>query len=167
MRLSYKAKGPNVPKKAKHPSKPYPSQVDPRLHARAQRLRRELAGGGYVKNADDDLDPALRPVREILTELVWGKLWLRPTLDRRTRSFMNIALFMALNRPHELALNFGVALKNGLSRDDIAEAILHTAVYCGAPCGVNTIAVARKFFREEDARTSAGKQSARSPRRRR
>lgn len=153
-----------MPKKAK----PYPSQVDPRLYARAQRLRRELAGGSYVKNADTDLDPALLPAREVLTELVWGKLWLRPTIDRRTRSFMNIALFMALNRPQELAANFRVALANGLSRDDIAEAILHAAVYCGAPAGVNTIALARKFFLEEDARAaSAGKRPSGSARRRR
>jgi len=146
--------------------KPYPSQVEPRLYARAQRLRRELAGSGYVKDADGDLDPALLPAREVLTELVWGKVWLRPGIDRRTRSFMNIALFMALNRPQELVANFRVALTNGLSRNDIAEAILHAAVYCGAPCGVNTIALARKFFLEEDARAAARKPARKARRRR-
>lgn len=135
----------------------YPSRVDPRLYERAQRLRRELAGVDYVKTADDELDPTLLPAREVLTELVWGKVWLRPGIDRRTRSFMNIALLMALNRPQELAANFRVALVNGLSRNDIAEAILHAAAYCGAPAGVNTIALARKFFREEDARAAARK----------
>lgn len=127
------------------------------MHARAQRLRRELAGADYAKGADD-LDPALVPVREILTELVWGKLWLRPGIDRRTRSFMNIALLIALNRPQELAANFRVALKNGLTRNDIAEAILHAAVYCGAPAGVNTVALARKFFKEQDTGEPRAKQ---------
>src|SRR4051794_10090724 len=106
------------------------SHVDAKLLARAQELRRQLAGVSYVKNADDDLEPELVPVREILTELVWGKLWLRPGIDRRTRSFMNIVLFIALNRPQELFANFRVAVNNGLSRSDIAEAILHAAVYC-------------------------------------
>ena len=132
----------------------YPSQVDPRLHSRAQRLRQAVTSAEYVKAADD-LDPALVPVREVLTELIWGKVWLRPGIDRRTRSFMNIALLMALNRPEELVANFRVALKNGLSRNDIGEAILHAAAYCGAPAGVNTVALARRFFKEQDARQPA------------
>jgi 4-carboxymuconolactone decarboxylase len=144
----------------------YPSQVDPRLYARAQRLRGALTSAEYVKGSDD-LDPALVPVREVLTELVWGKLWLRPGIDRRTRSFMNIALLIALNRPQELVANFRVALKNGLTRNDIAEAILHAAVYCGAPAGVNTVALARTFFREEDARAAAGEPAVKQRRGRR
>jgi 4-carboxymuconolactone decarboxylase len=129
---------------------PSSSQVDPALYARARKLRRRLSGEAYVKNADTDLDPALVPIREVLTELVWGKLWLRPGIDRKTRSFMNIVLFIALNRPQELFANFRVAINNGLTRNDIAEAILHAAVYCGAPAGVNTIGLARKFFQQED-----------------
>ena len=133
----------------KHPS---PSRVDAALYARGRALRQQLSGEAYVKNADTNLDPSLVFAREILTELVWGKLWLRPGIDRRTRSFMNIVLFIALNRPQELFANFRVAVNNGLTRNDIAEAILHAAVYCGAPAGVNTIGLARKFFHEEDER---------------
>ena len=132
----------------------YPSQVEPKLYARAARLRRELTGNRYVKGADD-LDPALVPLREVLTELIWGKVWLRPGIDRRTRSFMNIALLVALNRPDELVANFRLAEKNGLSRNDIAEAILHAAAYCGGPAGVNTLALARRYFREEDAKVKS------------
>lgn len=141
----------------KRPKRPGASRVDPKLYASAQKLRHKLTGDAYIKNADTALDPSLVPVREIMTELVWGKLWLRPGIDRRTRSFMNIALFMALNKPQELFANFRVALSNGLTRNDIAEAILHGAVYCGAPTGVNTIGLARKFFQEEDERLKKGK----------
>ena len=136
----------------KRPKLPSPSQVDPKLYARARRLRQQLSGESYVKNADTNLEPELVPVREVLTELVWGKLWLRPGIDRRTRSFMNIVLFIALNRPQELFANLRVAINNGLTRSDIAEAVLHAAVYCGAPAGVNTIALVRRFFQEEDVR---------------
>jgi 4-carboxymuconolactone decarboxylase len=135
----------------KRPKRPYPSRVDPRMLARAARLRRELTSAEYVKGSDD-LDPALVPVREILTELIWGKLWLRPGIDRRTRSFMNLAILIAQNRTEELVANFGVAQKNGLSRSDIAEAILHAAVYCGGPSGVSSVALARKFFNEQDSK---------------
>lgn len=139
----------------KRPKLPSASQVDPKLYARARKLRRQLSGEAYIKKADADLEPELVPVREVLTELVWGKLWLRPGIDRRTRSFMNIVLFIALNRPQELFANFRVAINNGLTRGDIAEAVLHAAVYCGAPAGVNTIALVRRFFREEQARLGA------------
>jgi 4-carboxymuconolactone decarboxylase len=134
------------------------------MFARAARLRRELTSAQYVKGADD-LDPALVPVRELLTEFIWGKVWLRPGLDRRTRSFMNIALLIALNRREELLANFAVALKNGLSREDIAEAILHAAAYCGGPAGVSTVALAKEFFRKLDAENRAAPAAKRRRRR--
>ncbi len=137
------------------------SGVDPRVYARGVKLRRELTGSKYVKGADADLDPALVPVRELLTEWTWGKIWTRRGIDRRTRSFMNIGILMALNRPQELAVNLHTATINGLSRGEIAEAILHAATYCGVPAGVNSIAVARQFFREQDEAKAA------APRRRR
>jgi len=126
------------------------SGVDPRALARGIRLRKELTGSEYVKGTDEGLDPALLPARELLTEFVWGKVWARNGIDRRTRSFMNIGILMALNRPHELALNLRMAVKNGLSRAEIAEAVLHSAAYCGVPAGVNSIAVARQLFAELD-----------------
>ncbi len=131
------------------------SGVDPQVYARAVKLRRELTGGEYTKGADADLDPALVPVRELLTEWIWGRIWTRKGIDRRTRSFMNIGILMALNRPHELGVNLRTAVSNGLSRAEIAEAILHAAAYCGVPAGVNAIGVARNFFRDEDQRDRA------------
>jgi 4-carboxymuconolactone decarboxylase len=138
------------------PKRPYPSKVNPRLYRRANQLRRQVTSAKYVATSDD-LDPALVPVREILTEFIWGKVWLRPGLDRRTRSFMNLAILIAQNRTEELVANFGVAEKNGLTRNDIAEAILHAAAYCGGPAGVSTVALARKYFREQDAKQKGAK----------
>lgn len=126
------------------------SGVDPRVLARGIRLRRELTGSEYVRGTDEGLDPALQPARELITEFVWGKVWSRKGIDRRTRSFMNIGVLMALNRPHELALNLRMAVNNGLSREEIGEAILHATAYCGVPAGVSTIAVARQLFAELD-----------------
>ena len=135
--------------------------ADPRALARGIRLRRKLTGSKYVKGADKDLDPALRPARELLTEFVWGKVWARKGIDRRTRSFMNIGILIALNRPHELALNLRMAVNNGLSREQIGEAILHSTAYCGAPAGVNSIAIARQFFAELDREEAKGKRGRR------
>jgi len=139
--------------------------ADPRVYARAVKLRRELTGGAYVKGADTGLDAALAPARELLTEWVWGKIWTRSGIDRRTRSFMNIGMLMALNRPQELAVNLRMATKNGLTRAEIGEAILHAAAYCGVPAGVNSIAVAGQHFRELDEANAAApvKRRARRP----
>jgi len=137
------------------------SGVDPRALARGIRLRQELTGSEYVKGTGEGLDPALQAARELITEFVWGKVWTRKGIDRRTRSFMNIGILMALNRPHELALNLRMAVNNGLSRDEIGEAILHSTAYCGVPAGVNTIAVARQLFAELDREGAKGKRGRR------
>ena len=137
------------------------SGVDPRVLARGIRLRKELTGTEYAKGTDEGLDPALQPARELITEFVWGKVWTRKGIDRRTRSFMNIGILMALNRPHELALNLRMAVNNGLSREEIGEAILHAAAYCGAPAGVGTIAVARQLFGELDREETKGRRGRR------
>ena len=126
------------------------SGVDPRVLARGIRLRKQLTGSEYVKGTDEALDPALQPARELITEFAWGKVWSRKGIDRRTRSFMNIGMLMALNRPHELALNLRMAVKNGLSREEIGEAIIHATAYCGVPAGVGAIAVTRQLFAELD-----------------
>ncbi len=138
------------------------SGVDPRALARGVRLRRQLTGSEYVKGADTGLDPALLPAREMLTEFVWGKVWTRTGIDRRTRSFMNIGILMALNRPHELAVNLRMAVNNGLSRHEIGEAILHSAAYCGVPAGVNSIAVAQQFFAELDRKGAKARPGTRT-----
>ena len=127
------------------------SKADPRALARGERLRRVITGARYA-SGDTGLDPALLPVRELLTEFAWGKVWAREGIDRRTRSFMNIGMLMALNRPQELALNLRMALRNGLTRAEIAEAILHGAAYCGVPAGVGSIALARQVFAEADGK---------------
>jgi 4-carboxymuconolactone decarboxylase len=123
--------------------------------------RSERAGSAYVKRADTGLDPALLPARELLTAFVWGKVWTRKGIDRRTRSFMNIGTLMVLNRPHELALNLRMAVNNGLSREEIGEAILHSTAYCGVPAGVNSIAVARQLFAELDREEAKEKRGRR------
>lgn len=129
-------------------------EIDDAMYVRGERLRRELAGASYAKGTQADLDPALVPVRATLTEMMWGRMWGRSKIERKTRSFMNIGILMALNRPHELAVNLRMAVNNGLTREEIAEAILHSAAYCGTPAGVSAVNVARDFFLQLDAESA-------------
>jgi 4-carboxymuconolactone decarboxylase len=93
----------------------------------------------------------VRDLQALVTEYCWGEIWNRPGLDRRTRSFLNLAMLAALNRPHELKLHVRGALKNGLTRDEIKEAFLQAAIYCGVPAAIDSFRTAREVFKEVDA----------------
>jgi len=77
-----------------------------------------------------------RPMQELVTEYCWGEIWTRPDLDRRSRSMINIALLAAMNRAHEFKLHVRGAIRNGVTREEIREVLLQTAVYCGVPAGI-------------------------------
>ncbi|ETF01518.1 4-carboxymuconolactone decarboxylase [Advenella kashmirensis W13003] len=69
-------------------------------------------------------------------------------MDRKTRSFLNLAMICALNRPHELKLHIRGAINNGLTKDEIKEVFLQAAVYCGAPAAVDSFRIANEVFAE-------------------
>jgi 4-carboxymuconolactone decarboxylase len=114
-------------------------------------LRREVLGSAYVDASIKNADPFARPMQELVTQYCWGDVWSRPGLDRRTRSFLNLGMLTALNRPHEIKLHVRGALNNGLTRDEIGEAFLQTAIYCGVPAALDSFRVAREVFKEVDA----------------
>ncbi|OWQ93640.1 4-carboxymuconolactone decarboxylase [Roseateles aquatilis] len=112
--------------------------------------RREVLGAEYVdasiKNATDfNID-----MQELVTQYCWGDVWNRPGLDRRTRSFLNLAMITALNRPHELKLHVRGAINNGLSKDEIKEVFLQAAIYCGVPAAIDSFRVASEVFKDMD-----------------
>lgn len=115
-------------------------------------IRREVLGAEYVDKSIASMDDFTRPIQELVTQYCWGEVWARPTLDRKTRSIINLAMITALNRPHELKLHVRGALNNGLSRETIREVLLQTAIYCGVPAAIDAFRVAREVFAEEDAK---------------
>ena len=114
-------------------------------------LRKEVLGTDYVARSFANADDFSRPMQELSTEYCWGAVWSREGLSRRDRSLLNIGILCALNRPHELKLHVKAALTNGLARDEIREAILQVAVYCGIPAGLDSVRIAREAFAEVDA----------------
>ena len=113
-------------------------------------VRKEVLGAEYVEQSIKNADDFNRPLQELVTEYCWGKIWGRPGLDRRTRSFLNLAMITALNRPHELKLHVKGAIRNGVSKAEIAEVFLQAAVYCGVPAAIDSFRVAREAFKEMD-----------------
>jgi 4-carboxymuconolactone decarboxylase len=114
-------------------------------------IRREVLGADYVDNAIKSADDFNRPLQEFVTEYCWGAVWGRPGLSKKTRSMLNLAMLTALNRPHELKLHVRGALKNGVTREEISEILLHAAVYAGVPAAVDAFRSAREALKEAGA----------------
>ena len=112
------------------------------------KTRREVLGAEYVDAAMHSADDFNRPMQELVTQYCWGDVWNRPGLDRRTRSLLNLAMLTALNRPHELKLHVKGAIRNGLTKDEIREVFLQTAIYCGVPAAIDSFRSAREVFNE-------------------
>jgi 4-carboxymuconolactone decarboxylase len=124
--------------------------VDKELFDRGMDVRRAVMGADYVDAALRDADELTMPLQELVTEYGWGAVWTRPGLDRRTRSLLNLAMLTALNRPHELKGHVRGALTNGVTRAEIVEVFLQSAVYCGLPAALDSARVAREVFAEVD-----------------
>ncbi|HSF95503.1 MAG TPA: 4-carboxymuconolactone decarboxylase [Thermohalobaculum sp.] len=118
-------------------------------------IRREVVGDDYVESSLAAMDDFNQPLQEYITRYAWGDIWRRPGLDRRARSILNIGMLTALNRPHELKLHLRGAIRNGVTRDEIRECLLQTAVYCGAPAALDAFRTAREVFAEMEAEGAA------------
>jgi 4-carboxymuconolactone decarboxylase len=118
------------------------------LFEKGLKVRREVLGAEYVDASIKNADSFNKPMQELVTEYCWGEIWNRPGLDRRTRSFLNLAMLTALNRPHELKLHVRGAIQNGLSKDEISEVFLQTAIYCGVPAAIESFRTAKEVFKE-------------------
>jgi 4-carboxymuconolactone decarboxylase len=122
--------------------------INQELFDKGLATRREVLGAEYVdasiKNATDfNID-----MQELVTQYCWGDVWNRPGLERKTRSFLNLAMITALNRPHELKLHVRGAINNGLTKDEIKEVFLQASIYCGVPAAIDSFRVAAEVFKE-------------------
>jgi 4-carboxymuconolactone decarboxylase len=114
------------------------------------RVRREVLGDQYVDRAVARTTPLSARFQDFITEVAWGDVWSGEDLDRRTRSCITVALLAALGHEHELALHVRGALRNGLTADDIAAVLIHTAIYAGIPAANRAFAVAERVLGEPD-----------------
>lgn len=110
--------------------------------------RREVLGTEYVDNSIQNAGEFNMPMQELVTEYAWNAIWNRPGLDRRSRSMINLAMLTALNRPHELKLHLKGAINNGLTKDEIREILMQTAIYCGVPAAIDSFRCAKEVFAE-------------------
>jgi len=127
--------------------------MDKDRYARGLEIRKAVLGADYVERSLASADDFNRPMQELSTEYCWGHVWGREGLTRRERSLINLAMISALNRPHELRVHVQGAIRNGVTREEIREALLQVAIYCGVPAGMDSFRVAKEALAAMDEQT--------------
>ncbi|MCC7343244.1 MAG: carboxymuconolactone decarboxylase family protein [Bryobacterales bacterium] len=86
---------------------------------------------------------------EITDNVLYGDVWERPNLSKRDRSLATVSALIAMNRPDQFRSHLRIAIQNGVTREELIEAITHLAVYAGWPSAVTAIGVSREVFAQE------------------
>ncbi|HTK11021.1 MAG TPA: 4-carboxymuconolactone decarboxylase [Ktedonobacteraceae bacterium] len=112
------------------------------------KVRKEVLGNEHVERAQANVTSFDADFQRFITETAWGSVWSRPDLDRRTRSLVTIAILAALGR-EELALHLRASRNIGVDPHEIAEVLLHVAVYAGVPAANAAFAKAKHEFDQQ------------------
>jgi 4-carboxymuconolactone decarboxylase len=123
-------------------------------HEEGMKIRRAVLGDAHVDQAMATQNEFTAEFQDLITRYAWGEIWSRPDLDRKTRSLITIAMMVALNRSEELQLHLKAALKNGVTRAEIKEALLQAAIYCGVPAANHAFQQAEQIFSAAHAHDS-------------
>ena len=111
-------------------------------------IRNQVMGKTYTDAAFASPDPLDQDVQRIITELGYGAVWGRPGLPLKTRSLITVALLACLNRPEELRHHIRGALRLGLSKSEVFEALIHILPYAGAPAMQGGLRIAKAVVAE-------------------
>lgn len=109
-------------------------------------VRRAVLSDAHVDAAIAATTPVTADFQDLITRYAWGDIWSRPGLDRRMRSVAVISSLIAHGHHVELAMHLRAALRNGLTRDEIVEVILQSAIYSGVPAANTAFRIAREVF---------------------
>ena len=102
-------------------------------YAEGMQVRRAVLGDAHVDRSLENLTPFNEEFQEMITRHAWGDIWTRPGLPRHTRSLITISMLIGMNHAEELKMHLKVARNNGVTRDEIKELLMHSAIYCGIP----------------------------------
>lgn len=132
-----------------------PDMKDQDLYDRGMAVRRAVLGDAHVDRSLERATDFDADFQEFITKTAWGQIWTRPGLDIRTRSMLTIGMLAALGKDGELKLHIRATRNTGVTRDEVKEILMQTAIYAGVPAANHAIALARAVYAEldeEDAR---------------
>jgi 4-carboxymuconolactone decarboxylase len=102
-------------------------------YEQGMKVRREVLGDAHVDRSLKSRNAFNEEFQDLITRYAWGEIWSRPGLPRKTRSLITLVMMVALNRGEEFKMHVRAALNNGVTPEEIKEALLQTAIYCGVP----------------------------------
>jgi 4-carboxymuconolactone decarboxylase len=111
-------------------------------------LRREMFGPAGAEQKFAATTDFTRPLEEMVTRYCFGEVWQRPPLDRKIRSMLTLAVVATLSRPNQFKGHVRGAIKNGVSKEEIREVLLHTMIYAGVPAAVDSFQSAEEVLKE-------------------
>src|ERR1700741_1842184 len=120
------------------------------------KVRKEALGSEHVERVQERTSEFDADFQRFITESAWGAVWARPDLDRRTRSLITIAILAALGRTGELKVHLRASRNIGVDEREVAEALLHVAVYAGVPAANSAFGVAKSVLSAPEDETGAG-----------
>ncbi len=120
----------------------------PDRHAQGMKVRRRVLGDAHVDAAEANKSDFDQAFQDLITEGAWGSVWARDTISLRERSMLTLALLAATGNFGEIAMHIRATANTGASPDDVMEALLHVAVYAGAPRANHAIRIARETYAE-------------------
>jgi 4-carboxymuconolactone decarboxylase len=122
---------------------------DRERHQKGMKIRRDVLGDAHVDRATQTATEFTAPFQDLITRYAWGEVWSRPGLSRHTRSLLTLAMTIALNREEEFRLHLQAAVNNGVTREEIQEVLLHSAIYCGVPAANHAFKIAAEVLAAE------------------
>jgi 4-carboxymuconolactone decarboxylase len=120
-------------------------------HTTGMKVRRAVLGDAHVDRAEAAKNSFSEPFQDLITRYAWGEIWARPGLSRHTRSLLTLSMMVALNHREEFRMHVRAALNNKVTRDEIQEVLLQSAIYCGVPAANAAFHLAQEVFAEIDA----------------
>jgi 4-carboxymuconolactone decarboxylase len=88
---------------------------------------------------------------QITDDVLFGDVWERSELASRDRSLVTITALIAGGNSEQLEYHINLGRQNGLTEDEIKEAIIHLAFYTGWPKAITAIMIAKNIFANPEA----------------
>jgi 4-carboxymuconolactone decarboxylase len=120
-------------------------------YSAGMKVRRAVLGDAHVDRAEAAKNVFSEPFQDLITRYAWGEVWSRPGLPRHTRSLLTLSMMIALNRSDEFRMHVRAALNSKVTREEIQEVLLQSAIYCGVPAANTAFHIAQEVFAEIDA----------------
>jgi len=111
-------------------------------------VRRRVLGDAHVDRAEAAKSDFDAPFQDLITESAWGTVWASDGISLRERSMLTLALLAATGNFEEIPMHIRATARTGATRNDVAEAFQHVAIYAGVPKANHALKLAKQTFAE-------------------